>query len=363
MNWAQKRLADVVELRRGFDLPHPQRRDGVVPVLSAGQAVGRHDTAMVKGPGFAIGRATNLGAPVWSDADYWPLNTTLYAADFKGNDPRFLYWLFQVTDLTGYDSGSVQPMLNRNYIAKVEVPLPPVGEQRAIAEVVGALDDAISANDRLIGQAEDLSVVLAAQGSGTVPLAEIAKHVRVTTNPQAMGDTIVDHYSLPAYDTTKMPERVRSVEILSGKFRIGQPSVLLSKLNPRFPRVWDVATASDNSVSSTEFVVLESHSVSTSVLWALLCQPHVSEYLCERVSGTSGSHQRVKPQDVMRTPVCDPSSIETAVQDRITGVCAAASAKRRQNQALAALRDALLPELMSGRIRVKDAQQRVEEAI
>ena len=106
--WSIAKLSDVVELRRGFDLPIGQRVPGYVPVLSAGTTSGWHDEARVEGPGFVVGRATNLGIPTWNEGPFWPLNTTLYAADFKGNDPRFLYRLFQSLDFTGFDSGQWQ---------------------------------------------------------------------------------------------------------------------------------------------------------------------------------------------------------------------------------------------------------------
>ena len=159
MTWDVKPLADVVELRRGFDLPTSDRVPGEFPVISAGKQIGTHHEAKVDGPGFAVGRATNLGVPQWSDQDYWPLNTTLYAASFKGNNPRWLFHLFQMLDLTGFNSGSVQPMLNRNYIAQVQVRVPPRRTQDAIGEVLGALDNKIAANRRVIGS----SVALATQ--------------------------------------------------------------------------------------------------------------------------------------------------------------------------------------------------------
>ncbi|MCW3844933.1 restriction endonuclease subunit S, partial [Micromonospora yasonensis] len=178
-DWQSKKLVDVLELRRGFDLPSRLRRPGPYPVLSAGLTAGWHDEGPIKGPGFVVGRATNLGKPTWSGTDYWPLNTTLYVADFKGHHPRFLYHLFETLDLTGFDSGSVQPMLNRNYIANVEVRIPDLPTQRAIVEVLGALDDKIHANGRAITIARDLanarfSRVLAAHPGRRVALGELA---------------------------------------------------------------------------------------------------------------------------------------------------------------------------------------------
>ena len=132
MNWKTKRLADLITLERGFDLPKAARIPGNVPVISSGKIEGTHNKAKIKGPGFAIGRATNLGLPRWSDIDYWPLNTTLYAKDFHGNNPRWLYYLFMVMDLSGYNSGSVQPMLNRNYISEIPVQVPSIKEQGSL---------------------------------------------------------------------------------------------------------------------------------------------------------------------------------------------------------------------------------------
>src|ERR1035437_5575279 len=175
--WTMKTLDEVVELRRGFDLPHRERRPGLYPVLTAGVSAGSHDEGPIKGPGFVVGRATNLGVPTWSDTDYWPLNTTLYAADFKGNDPKYLFHLFETLDLAGYDSGSVQPMLNRNYIAKIEVAIAQLDHQRAIAEVLGAFDDKIAANTKLaalLGEHIDASFVsIVGPWHERVPLGEL----------------------------------------------------------------------------------------------------------------------------------------------------------------------------------------------
>jgi type I restriction enzyme S subunit len=149
LGWESKKLADFILLQRGHDLPHRSRVPGKVKVLSSGEAHGWHNEASVQGPGFVVGRATNIGRPTWSDEDYWPLNTVLFAKDFKGNDPKFAYYWFLATDLTAYNSGSVQPMLNRNYIANVPIMVPPPEEQKGIAETLSAIDDKISSCRRL----------------------------------------------------------------------------------------------------------------------------------------------------------------------------------------------------------------------
>uniref|UniRef100_UPI0024A8C775 restriction endonuclease subunit S n=1 Tax=Saccharomonospora viridis TaxID=1852 RepID=UPI0024A8C775 len=147
--WVETTLGDFIAFRRGHDLPQRERRDGGVPVVGSGGITGYHDTAVVKGPGITVGRAANLGVPVLIKEDFWPLNTTLYVTDFKGNDIRFTYYMLRMLDLSGFNSGSVQPMLNRNYIKNFPIRAPLPAEQQAIAAVLGALDDKIAVNERI----------------------------------------------------------------------------------------------------------------------------------------------------------------------------------------------------------------------
>ena len=96
-----------------------------------------------------MGRSgASLGVVNFSPVDYWPLNTALYVTDFHGNDRRFAYYFLKQFDFRSYNSGSAQPSLNRNFIHPILADVPPVCEQRAIAHVLGTLDDKIDSNRR-----------------------------------------------------------------------------------------------------------------------------------------------------------------------------------------------------------------------
>jgi type I restriction enzyme S subunit len=106
---------------------------------------GSHNVAKAKGPGVVIGRSgASMGRVHFSEADYWPHNTCLYVTDFQGNNPRFAYYLLSSLDLAGYNSGSAQPSLNRNYIYGMSLMVPARGEQNAIVKMLSALDDRIT---------------------------------------------------------------------------------------------------------------------------------------------------------------------------------------------------------------------------
>lgn len=88
--WKDCSLGDLVELKRGYDLPHKERLPGDVPLVSSSGVTDTHAKAMVQGPGVVTGRYGTLGKVFYVERDFWPLNTALYVRDFKGNDPRFI---------------------------------------------------------------------------------------------------------------------------------------------------------------------------------------------------------------------------------------------------------------------------------
>lgn len=275
-------------------------------------------------------------------------------------DSAFLFYLLQTLHISQHANGSALPYLTQGRLQEVEVDVPPAPEQQAIAEVLGALDDKIAANRALVATAEELMTTLVHGLPTDGTLDALCTLSKASVTPDAMEDRVW-HYSLPAFDEHGLPSHELSQSIKSNKFVVDSPCVLLSKLNPRFPRVWNVPRPKQDSVASTEFLVLHPVSVSTSVLWALLSDGRVSTYLTERAAGTSGSHQRVKPAEVMQAPI--PAEIPNALQQRLTALGMSVQTARQESAALATLRDTLLPALMDGTLRVQDAEKTVSEAL
>ncbi len=97
--WSRVRLGEVIELKRGYDLPKRARADGPFPIVSSSGISGNHAEAKVHGPGVVTGRYGTLGQVFYIDGDFWPLNTSLYVRDFKGNNERFVALLLESMDL------------------------------------------------------------------------------------------------------------------------------------------------------------------------------------------------------------------------------------------------------------------------
>jgi type I restriction enzyme S subunit len=148
--WRNTTLGDFVSLQRGHDLTDPERKAGNVPVMGSAGQNGVHCTALAKGPGVVIGRSgASFGQVHFAQYDYWPHNTCLYVTDFHGNDPRFAYYFLKSINFAGYNSGSAQPSLNRNFIYPIEITVPSPETQREIARVLATLDDKIELNRRM----------------------------------------------------------------------------------------------------------------------------------------------------------------------------------------------------------------------
>lgn len=155
--WPQLRLGEVIELKRGYDLPQQERQLGDVPIVSSSGVSGRHSQAMVRGPGVVTGRYGTIGEVFYIANDFWPLNTTLYVRDFKGNDPRFISYFLRTINFNAYSDKGAVPGVNRNHLHEALVRLPPVPTQRAISATLGALDEKIDLNRRMSQTLESIA--------------------------------------------------------------------------------------------------------------------------------------------------------------------------------------------------------------
>jgi type I restriction enzyme S subunit len=158
--WRITTLGEVIEFKRGYDLPNQDRRDGPYPIVSSSGISGRHSEAKAKAPGVVIGRYGTLGEVHYITEDYWPLNTSLYVRDFKGNDPKFISYFLRSLDFGAYSDKAAVPGLNRNDLHTEIVRIPPVAEQRRIAGILGALDDKIELNRRISQTLESMARAL-----------------------------------------------------------------------------------------------------------------------------------------------------------------------------------------------------------
>jgi type I restriction enzyme, S subunit len=288
-----------------------------------------------------------------------------FIADQSKADLNFIYYTlthFQ-RELKHIGEGSVQDNINLGTFQDLLFPIPPLAEQKAIAAVLSSLDDKIDLlhrqNKTLEAMAETLFrqwfVIEAQEDWLEYSVSDFAEHIKINVVPAKFSNEVFHHYSLPAFDNGKSPTVELGIEILSNKYKVVEHSILVSKLNPRVPRIWPVCNLpSDNALCSTEFQVLKPKNDKLyGYLYFLLRSNDAMDALTMSASGTSGSHQRVRPEDILNIKTSI-SSIEQAKSYSslvIPGI-KKAQANLAQIRTLETLRDTLLPKLMSGEVRV-----------
>jgi type I restriction enzyme, S subunit len=142
-------------------------------------------------------------------------------------------------------------------------------------------------------------------------LDAVASEVRETVDPQELGETEVEHYSIPALDAMGLPDVVPASEIMSGKQRLRGGEVLVSRLNPRKARVLTVPTLGDRpALSSGEFIVLRPFGIEPRFLNYLLLAESTRQFLDARVQSVTRSHQRVRPEHLTKMWINVPDPVE-----------------------------------------------------
>jgi type I restriction enzyme, S subunit len=155
--WKKCSLGDVINLKRGYDLPSRERLTGQYPIVSSSGISGFHKEAMVKAPGVVTGRYGTIGEVFYITQDFWPLNTSLYVQSFKGNNPRFISYFLKTLDLGSQNVAGAVPGVNRNALHMLSVSIPSLLIQKKIVAVLSTYDDLIENNDRRITLLEKMA--------------------------------------------------------------------------------------------------------------------------------------------------------------------------------------------------------------
>ncbi len=314
-------------------------------------------------------------------------------------DARFVQYYLLSRDgqaaLRGQALGSVQQVINLRDLKRVQVPVPTLHEQQAIADILGSLDDKIELNRRMNRTLEQMARALfqswfvdfdpvraKAEGRrppgldratadlfpdrfedsavGPIPrgwhvgtIGDLVQHQKESINPDDFSGEEFDHYSVPAYDADQKPIREPGHHIRSSKYRISAETVLLAKLNPHFPRVWLPRTAGDRpAICSTEFLDLRpKHPFTRPYVYALFRSGAFREQYRLLVTGTSNSHQRVRPTALLGMPaLLPPPAVLQAFTERVSSLLERCAANQRESTLLGAVRDTVLPRLVAGEI-------------
>lgn len=362
---------------------------------------GTHDASLFKGPGVIIGRKGQgpLGVE-WSEHDYWVIDTAYSLAPLRPDiDLRYAYFLIKFIGLNHLKDGTSNPTLSRDTFGVQALPLPPLNQQRAIAHILGTLDDKIELNRRMNETLEAMAralfkswfvdfdpVRVKAEGRdpglpqpladlfpdsfgdselGEIPrgwrvgtLGDVAEHPRRGVQPNHITpDT-------PYIALEHMPRRSIALTdwgfadgLESNKFEFRKGEVLFGKLRPYFHKV---GVAPVDGVCSTDIVVLAPRTPQ----WFAFVLGLVSsdEFVEHTNAGSTGTKMpRTSWSEMARYDIAlPPEPVVRALTERLMPSIDRIIAGIHESRSLAAVRNTLLPKLISGELRVEDAEIFVE---
>jgi len=145
--WREATVGEFAPFAYGKGLPeHRRNLSGEVPVFGSNGMVGFHDEALTCSQTVIIGRKGTVGAVHYSPKPCWPIDTTFYVIDPDPDVLRFKYYLLKSLGLEHMNADSAVPGLNRDAAHARKILVPPLPEQHAIAHILGTLDDKIELN-------------------------------------------------------------------------------------------------------------------------------------------------------------------------------------------------------------------------
>lgn len=301
---------------------------------------------------------------------FWVNN---HAHIVKGNDlanTRYLGYVLERTDVAGYLSGSTQPKLTQNAMNRIELTLPERSYQDVVVTMIGALDDKIAVNERIAEATRSLGM---AQFRAAVDMSSTEHDVvsvsavlvrgvtpRYSDEPDAL--TVLNQKCIRGGRVSLGPARRTLGGRVPNNKLLQHGDVLVNSTGVgtlgRVAR-W---TGEEKCTVDSHVTIVRFDETKVDLVcagFAMLAAQAEIERLGEGSTGQT-ELSRAKLGD-FRITLPNSSSCRL-LSPKLQALEARGDAALRENQTLAQLRDTLLPKLMSGELRVRDAEKMVEDA-
>ena len=416
--WIETTVGEFCPFEYGKGLPERKRKLGPYPVFGSNGRVGSHVEPLIKSSGIIIGRKGTVGSVHFSKVPFWPIDTAFYVVDASHRDLRFTYYMLQSLGLDQMNADSAVPGLNRTAAHARNIKVPPLSEQQAIACILGSLDDKIELNRQMNRMLEEMARAifkswfvdfdpvrakaavrrehpnwtneqvsraacpkLKTEIAELFPdafedseLGEIPKGWEVKPLPELIEvnptRTLRKGEFAPYLDMANMPTRGHSPDTVTERpfgsgMRFVNGDTLVARITPCLENgktaFVDFLTDGQVGWGSTEYIVLRPKPpLPVEFAYCLARSDGFRDFAIQRMTGSSG-RQRVPAELLAHFRLVDADRSVTELFGRLVQpLFARAGAATRESRILAALRDALLPKLISGELRVKDAEKFVE---
>ena len=371
--WKEYRLGDLLKIKYGKD--HKKLGDGEIPIYGSGGIMRTGDAYLSDKPSVLIPRKGTLSNIFYVEVPFWTVDT-MFWSEINDNMvlPKYLYYAIKDYKWDSMNVGSAVPSLTVPVIESVSVSIPSLEIQKRIAAQLSEIDDKIAINRRICENLEAQAQALfkhwfidfapfkngkfVESELGMIPegwrvgtLGEIAEIIKPSIKPQ--NDVEYSHYSIPAFDNKKMPSCDNGGTIKSNKFMIQDSVTLLSKLNPDHKRIWFVNKVKANAICSTEFIPFYAKERRHSAfIYCYLNSWQNYREIANGAKGTTNSHQRIDANAILLRKIAYDKETINKFCDLVGELLEQENIAIQESSRLSALRDTLLPKLMSGEIKV-----------
>lgn len=364
-------LGDLFDFSSGKAMPPGPI--GEYSIFGANGVIGSTTNVNAGAGTSVVGRVGSYcGSVHFSHAACWITDNAIAARPRPWVNARYAYYLLRSLHLNNHRIGSGQPLLTQSILNSVTTPDHDENSQHCIADMLGTLDDKIAVNERIAATYEKLlrlefeTLTLDSEPTGGAHLSLIDL---VELNPKTPlpRDAEAPHLDMTAVPTSaaRVQEWSRRSPKPGTRFRNGD--TLMARITPCLEngKTTFIDFLGDDEVGtgSTEFIVLRPRSgVPAHLPYFLARSERFREHAIRNMAGSSG-RQRVNAATLEDFPLSRPDSAAV----RKFGESAAAAFRHMksldsESRDLRDLRDSLLPKLMSGEVRVREAEKLVEEA-
>ena len=324
--------------------------DGDVPVLGSQCVIGFHNEAKVEPPGVVTGRSGTLGMVQYTDQPYWPHNTALWVRDFKGNDPRFVYYKLQTLHLERFNGGVSVPTLNRNVLDTLPLEVPVLSAQKRIASVLSAYDDLIENNRRRIQLLEQAARLLYKEWFVHLRFpghedVKIKDGVPEGWEKKPLGEVASLNYGKSLKADNRLPGSIpvygsSGIVGTHNRAMVNGPTIIVGRKG----NVGSVYWSPEDCFPIDTVYYVQSESCSLRLYYALRTVPFISTDVAVPGLNRDLAHSRQ-----ILTPS---SSYHRLFENTVGPFHQQIDILRRQNAKLERARDLLLPKLMNGDITI-----------
>ena len=386
------KLGECLELQRGYDLTSSQMQVGEVAVVGSNGIIGYHNAERGNSPCITVGRSGSVGKVHYYEQPTWAHNTALFVKDFKGNNPKYLYYLLKNLHLDKiFERGSsVIPSLDRKLVHSLAVPFHKnINDQRKIVAVLSALDRKIELNKQINDNLEAMAKQLydywfvqfdfpnekgkpyKSSGGAMAYNERLKREIPVgwqcccvnnlcEINKKAISKD--EYHHIEYLDTGSITQgyinhteyyRVDAAPSRAQR-KVEDLTIIYSSVRPKLLHYGVLSMPKENFIVSTGFITLDAkNKIMALMVYYFLTSDIVTRYLASIADTAVSSYPSINPEDVAYLDVVLPNKDTIKkFNDIVEPMFRKMSKLRNEIAVLTKQRDELLPLLMNGQASV-----------